>query len=410
MASNPLNPIINIRSFGENVEAVSQMVQAYVRGAQAGGQLACAKHFPGHGDVDADSHLTRPRLDVPRSRLDAVELPPFRAGIEAGVDGIMSAHIFLPQLEAEDGLPATLSPGILTGLLREQLGFDGLIFTDAMEMNGVAAYFDAAEATVRAVEAGADLVIFPVDLPRSFAALKQAVESGRISGERLDASVRRILTAKARLQLHRRRHVDEKQLPRLVGGRARAQLDRLVMESAVTLVRDHQQALPVTPQLYRHVLQVDLVDERDTRASGLRPGRAFLQQLRTTFAQADNVNLAKDFSSHTALDVLQRAQQADVLVINAFADIYSYKGDVGLSKQQIAFVHSLIALGKPLVFNVFGNPYLLMALPELPSYTLAYEVHPTAEVAICKAITGVSTFNGRLPISLPGLHPIGHGL
>ena len=195
--NNARNPIINIRSFGGDPKQVGLMARAYIRGSQEHGVMATAKHFPGHGDTSTDSHLELPVVDVNRARLDAIELPPFRAAIEEGVGGVMSAHIALPQIDTEK-LPATLSPKILTGILRDELNFRGVIFTDAMNMRGIAAHYPEGEAAVRAVKAGADVVLYPSSVEQVFLGLKRAIESGEIKESRIDESVRRILTAKAR--------------------------------------------------------------------------------------------------------------------------------------------------------------------------------------------------------------------
>ena len=203
VSNNARNPIINIRSFGEDPARVSCFVRAYIRGTQENGQIATAKHFPGHGDVATDSHLEMPVLNVGRARLESVELPPFRAALAEGVDAVMSAHIWLPQLEPEKGVPSTLSKNVMTTLLRDELHFEGVIFTDSMTMRGVTSNFQPADATLRAVEAGSDIVLLPPDVPTSFNAIKEAVASGRIPETRIDASVRRILTAKAKLNLQK---------------------------------------------------------------------------------------------------------------------------------------------------------------------------------------------------------------
>src|SRR5262245_52855657 len=243
--NNPRNPIINLRSFGEDPALVGEMARAYVRGTHAGGMLATAKHFPGHGDTAVDSHLDMPTIDQPRARLDAVELPPFRAAIAGGVDAVMSSHIVLPALDPTPGVPATLSRPILTGLLREELGFDGLVFTDAMEMQAISDHFPPGEAAARAVQAGADLVLVPPDPEAAFRGIRDAVERGDIPREQLDRSVQRILRAKARMGLSRRRDVDLMAIPAEVGGRRRAQTALDVAARGLTLVKDDRSSVPV---------------------------------------------------------------------------------------------------------------------------------------------------------------------
>src|SRR5262249_7169065 len=205
--NNARNPIINIRSFGGDPELVSRMARAYIRGAQSAGVMATAKHFPGHGDTSTDSHLELPTINVDRTRLNAIELPPFQAAIDEGVGGVMSAHIALPRVDT-DNVPATLSGKILTGILRQDLKFLGVVFTDAMNMRGIAAHYPDGEAAVRALKAGADVILYPPSVEQAFIAIKRAVQSGEIKESRLDESVHRILSAKARLGLDKNRFSD----------------------------------------------------------------------------------------------------------------------------------------------------------------------------------------------------------
>ena len=243
--NNPENPVINIRSFGEDPEQVAAMVAAFVRGCEENGALCTAKHFPGHGDTATDSHLSLPVITVDRARLDAVELAPFRAAIAAGVSTIMPGHLIVPALEPDPQLPATFSSALLTDLLRRELGFDGLIITDAMAMNAIAENYWAGEAAVRAVEAGVDVILMSPQPEVAFAALKRAVESGRLTQTRLDESVRRILEAKARLNLHRSTQVE---LNRLEAVLASPEFEQQALEAAdrgITLLRDDAGLLPL---------------------------------------------------------------------------------------------------------------------------------------------------------------------
>ncbi|HEX6179308.1 MAG TPA: glycoside hydrolase family 3 N-terminal domain-containing protein, partial [Thermoanaerobaculia bacterium] len=298
--NNPANPIINIRSFGEDVAKVSALSTAYIRGLQEGGMLATAKHFPGHGDVGQDSHLELPVLTVDRNRLDTVELPPFKAAIDAGVAAVMSAHIFLPALDSEQGLPATLSRNALTGLLREDLGFRGLIFTDALDMRGVTLHFSNEEAAVRSVEAGADVVLFPPDVERAFNGIKAAVQSGRITEARLDESVRQILRAKARVGLTQYKAPEMLRLSSVVGSRAHRDLSQTISDRAVTLVRDERNAIPLRLDGSKSLLHVNLLDHRQGWREGT-PGQVLATEIpkrypRTTTVLLDDQSTAAEYS------------------------------------------------------------------------------------------------------------------
>jgi beta-N-acetylhexosaminidase len=405
--NNPRNPIINIRSFGESVESVSRMAQAYVRGAQAAGQIATAKHFPGHGDVAQDSHLELPVLDLDRARLDAVELPPFKAAIDAGAEAVMSAHIWLRALEPQEGLPATLSHNVLTTLLRGDLGFRGVVFTDAMDMAGVRQQFSLQEATVRAVEAGADIVLFPVDAPASHRAIVEAVRSGRIPESRLDDSIRRLLRAKAKAGL--RTADDPLAVPRIVGSKANRDAAQAIMDGAVTLVRDEKNALPLRPAGDMRVLHVNLLD----RATGWREGpvgRVASAELKKRFPRAVTIQIDDTTSADAMAMARQMADMADAVIVTGFIRVAAYKGSIDLTDAQIALLRQLARTEKPFAFTLFGSPYLLSHVPEVPSYILTFDTHPAAELAAIRAITGEIPFRGKLPISLPGFYEIGHGL
>lgn len=407
--NNPRNPIINIRSFGEDVGLVSRLARAYIRGAQEHGQLATAKHFPGHGDTSQDTHLELAVIDVNRDRLEQVELPPFRAAVEAGVGAVMTAHIYLPALEPEAGLPGTLSRAVTTDLLRRELGFQGLIFTDAMTMQGVAAHFTPEEATLRAVKAGADIVLLPVDVEKSFRALKRAVEIGEIPPARIEASVRRILAAKARLGLHENRMVDISQLDTVVGNAEHNRLAQTMIERALTLVRDEKSVLPLQLAPTQRVLFLTLVDSRVGWWEGV-PGLAFREELLRRHPNTVEVRI-DDMTSKETMEIVKKlAGVCDVVIANGFIRVAAYKGSIDLTQWQLELLEYLSQRDTPFVFTLFGSPYLLPFVPDLPTYILTYEYYPEAERAAVRAVFGEIPFMGKLPVSLPEAYPIGHGL
>ena len=407
--NNPANPIINIRSFGEDPAKVSSLATAYLRGVQDGGMIATAKHFPGHGDVAQDSHLELPVLPVDRARLDSVELPPFKAAIDAGVGAVMSAHIYLPAIDSEKGLPATLSHNALTTLLRGDLGFKGLIFTDALDMHGVTLHYTNEEAAVRSLEAGADVLLFPPDVARAFNGVKAAVASGRITEARLDQSVRQVLRAKARLGLDRYKAPDFMRLSSIVGSKAHRDLAQTIADRAVTLVRDEKNAVPLRLRPEQRLLHINLLDNRTGWREGA-VGRVLAAELPKRFPGTTTVQL-DDQSSGVEYDMTRRmAGMVDAVVVTAFIRVAAYKGSIDLTKQQLDLLRQLSAAKTPFVFVLFGSPYLLHHVPELPSYMLTYDIHPGAEMAAVKALSGEMPIQGTLPISLPGLHPVGHGL
>lgn len=406
--NNARNPIINIRSFGEDPARVSAFVRAYIRGAQQHGQIATAKHFPGHGDVSVDSHLQLPTLDVDRARLDRVELPPFRAAIAEGVGAIMSAHIHMPAIEKEKGLPATLSRAALTDLLRGELGFRGLVFTDAMDMHALSGHTPE-EATVRAVLAGADVVIFPRSVEASVRALKEAVAAGRLPETRLDESVRRILRAKYDVGLHRQRFADVSALNAVVASRGHRELATRIAENAVTLVRDEKSALPLRASNDLRVVQINVLDSRSGWREG-PVGRVLTAELPKRFPRAVTVQVDDQTTAGEYDTIRKLASLADAVIVNAFIRVADSKGSIDLRPEQLAFIRALAKSPRPFVLTSFGSPYVLTAIPESPSYVVTYDTHPGAELAAVRAIAGEIAFRGRLPISLPGLYPVGHGM
>lgn len=404
--NNPRNPIINIRSFGGEPRLVSRMARAYIKGFQGTGGMATAKHFPGHGDTSTDSHLELPSVDVDRSRLDAVELPPFKAAIEEGVAGVMSAHIALPRLEPE-GQPATLSNKLLTGVLRHDLGFQGLIFTDAMNMRGIAAHYAEGEAAVRALRAGADIILYPTAVESAFSAIRQAVTSGAIETKRLDDSVRRILRAKARLDVNRGRLPDINNLDKVLGSSEHQQTATRIIENAVTLVRNESGVLPLKLSPEKSVLLITMVDNTEGWY-GMVPGSTFLSELTRRHPKTTAVSVS-DRTSPAELEMIKKlASMADVVITCGFIRVAAYKGSIDLSSGEIDLLKTLSGLKKPFAMVLYGSPYLLSFVPELPTYVLTYEYYPGAETAALRAVLGEIEFRGKLPVELPGMYPMGY--
>jgi beta-glucosidase-like glycosyl hydrolase len=408
--NNPRNPIINIRSFGEDVGLVSEMGIAYMRGVQAGGALATAKHFPGHGDTDVDTHLGLAKIDYPRERLDRVELAPFRAAVDAGLDAVMSAHIILPALDPTPGLPATLSRPILTGLLRGEMKFDGLIFTDSMLMNAITKNFGNERAAVMAVKAGVDLVVHPPDEDAAFKAIKAAVESGEIPREQIDRSVERILRAKARLGLHRSRVVDVNAVEATLGGRAHEAVNAEICQRALTLIKDDRNQVPLTVGKDASILYLSVLDYPSGWREGA-PSRTFVPELKKRWPKVTAVEIS-DKTTPGEFDLVRAlARRSDAVVASVFVRIASFSGRMDLSPQAAQLLESIAGdQQKPFVTVVFGNPYTAMALPKLPAEILTYEYTDAMETAAVRALAGETAIGGKLPISLPGMYQFGYGM
>ncbi|HKA19882.1 MAG TPA: glycoside hydrolase family 3 N-terminal domain-containing protein [Blastocatellia bacterium] len=406
--NNARNPIINIRSFGGDPLSVARMARAYIRGSQEHGVMATAKHFPGHGDTSTDSHLELPVIDVDRARLDSIELPPFKAAVDEGVGGVMSAHIALPRIEPGK-LPATLSSSMLTGVLRNEMKFGGVIFTDAMNMQGIAAHYPEGEAAVRAVKAGADIILYPPSVEQAFIAVKKAVESGEIKETRIDDSVRRILAAKANLGLDRNRLVDISKLDKALGAAENQRIAQQIIENAITLVRDKRGDLPLKLTPAQKVLFITIVDNSEGWRDGV-PGRAFFSGLIKRHPNSNSVYVS-DKTSPAEFELIKKLVTfADAVIVNGFIRVSSFKGSIDMSDGEINLLKQLSSIEKPFAFVLYGSPYLLSFVPELTSYILAYEYYPAAEEASLKAVLGEIEFKGKLPIELPGFYPIGHSI
>ena len=406
--NNARNPIINIRSFGGEPGLVARMARAYIRGSQSAGVMATAKHFPGHGDTSTDSHLELPSIDVDRARLDSIELPPFRAAIEERVGGVMSAHIALPKIETGK-LPATLSTKMLTGVLRGELGFGGVVFTDALTMRGISAHYPDGEAAVRAIKAGADVLLYPPSVEQAFLAVKNAVQSGEIKESRIEESVRRILSAKATLGLDQYRFSDLNKLDQLLGTSEHQRVARGIIESGVTLVRDKRNVLPLKLTPEQKVLFITVVDNSEGWRDGV-PGRAFLAGLASRHARTTDVHVTEK-TSPAEFELIERlAALSDVVIVNGFIRVAAFKGSVDLTEGEINLLKHLSAIEKPFVFVLHGSPYVIAFVPELPTYVLTYEYYPAAEEAALKAVLGEIEFKGKLPVELPGLYKIGDSI
>ncbi|MEP0548705.1 MAG: glycoside hydrolase family 3 protein [Rhodothermales bacterium] len=407
--SNPANPIINTRSFGEDPEAVARHGRAYIRGARAAGLMTTGKHFPGHGDTDTDSHIELPTIGVDRAALDAVHLPPFRAAIDEGVDGIMTAHIAVVGVEGPDAPPATLSPYFMTDVLRNELCFDGLLFTDALNMGGVANRYGAAESAVLALEAGADVLLYPIDVRGAAEAVADAVVSGRIKEARIDRSVRRLLSAKARAGLHEERLVALDAVDRAVGVRAHHAFAREVAERSLTLARDADGLVPI-PAAARRVLSITYAEADDLLA-----GRVFdgvLSAAATDGVGRTVASIRADARTmpHEIEALRAQAEDADLVVVSMYVSPRNYQGSVAAEGAFSRFVEALAASGTPTVVVSFGSPYLLSGFPSVSTYLLAWGGEEVSQRAAARALLGAAAIGCRLPISLPPFHEAGEGL
>ncbi len=401
--NNPANPIINVRSFGGDPGIVEAMATADIRGMQDNGLLATAKHFPGHGDTGTDSHLALPILNVSQARLDSVELPPFRAAVRAGVSAVMSAHIAFPALTG-DTVPSTLSPRLLTGLLRDTLGFRGLVVTDALDMGGIVRKYGPADAAVLAVQAGADVLLMPPDVPAAIAAVAAAVRDGRIPEARIDASVRKLLDLKSQVGLDRRRAVDLSMIPRVVGIPAHQAVAEQVARRALTVGRDRDHLLPVDPRRVDRILSIVYSDDADPL-----DGRALQKALGARYRAVATAFLDRRAGEPQLDSLLAAADSADVVFFSPFVRVLARKGGVAIAPRVVAFARALAAR-RPTVVTSFGNPYLLSELPDVSTYVLAWGPEDVMQQAAAAGLAGEQPITGSLPIRIPPDLPLGSGV
>src|SRR6266581_4889937 len=396
--NNPGNPIINTRSFGEDPERVAQFVTEFVRGVQENGGAATAKHFPGHGDTAADSHIDLPVIRADRARLDQLELVPFRAAISVQVDSIMTGHLNVPALEPDANTPATLSHNILTDVLRKELGFQGLVVTDAMDMGGITVRYAPGEAAVRAVVAGADCVLMPPVPDAAFEALQAAVKSGRIPKERLDASVRRILQAKARLGLNTSRLVDVNALNKKFGSIAWQEEAQEISDRGVTLLRDTAHRLPLDASKSSRALLLALYADPEPY-----PGEDLERELRSRFDSVTTLRADTRFVNASILK-LPPPDSYDVAILTLFVRVSDRKGNVDVPAEQAALAEQLYKTGKPVITVAFGSPYLIERFPKAETWLAAFGISDVAQISVSRALFGEIPVRGHLPVTVPGVN------
>lgn len=426
--NNPKNPVISARSFGEDPALVSRMGVALIKGIQDNGMLATGKHFPGHGDTEQNSHLELSRVNVSRARLDSVELFPYRAAIAAGLRGIMTFHGDLPALDSTH-TPATLSKRVMTGLLRDELKFSGLLITDALDMNGVLGSLTMQEATVRAVEAGNDVLLMPTDAKTSIQAVVDAVSSGRVTEARLDQSVRKLLATKHELGLHDDRLVDVEALRNNVGTQANMKPANQAAERAITLVRDSLSSIPLKLPRTAKVVSISIASRVDIAA-----GRVFDAELRTQFPQLLSLALTPEVVAEatagaaagatggyrinpdpiilpaSVLNALALSVGADMVIVSSYLGAATNTANMKPTGGLVELLDGLRAQKNKVALLSFNNPYLAMGLPQTEVHLIAWSPWTPSQRAAARALLGKSPISGQLPITIPGVAAYGDGL
>jgi beta-N-acetylhexosaminidase len=426
--NNPANPVIGVRSFSENPHLVADMGAALVRGLQDHGMIATGKHFPGHGDTDENSHLTITTVHASRQRIDTVELVPFRRAIAAGVQGMMTFHGLVPAIDTSS-VPATLNPAIMTGLLRRQLGFNGLLITDAMDMNGVLSRVSApkgastqsatgnygtinnsigiAEACKLAIVAGADILLMPSDVPAAVDAVVAGVGERRFTQARVDSSVRRVLEIKRRLNLDRQRTVSLDSVRALVGDTAHVALAGLTAERSITLAKDSLNLVPFARPAGAppRVLSVTIATRNDLPA-----GATFNAELRRSIPSLRTESILSDDPAPNFSRILAIADSVDVAIISSYLSTGTNIANASAPEPLAQFMRDLAQRQRRTVLVAFGNPYLLQQVPAAPTYVVAWGGFPVSQTAAARALMGLAPITGRLPISIPPLLSFGVGI
>ena len=425
--NNAGNPVINARSFGEDPATVARFVAAFVRGVQSEGVLATVKHFPGHGDTETDSHRSLPVLKVDKARLDAIELLPFREAFAAGVGSVMTAHLSVPVLDGtpapvreqrnagenpytrdlseaspEATMPASLSSAITDRLLRQEMGFKGIVITDALDMGGLVDHFTPGEAAVRAIEAGADLLPKSPDTDDAIRGVREAVRTGRISEARIDRSVERILLAKSRVAPT---PYDMNAIFRGLDPPSNRAVAQEIATRAVTLVREGAGALPIRAEARVVELVVSDFPEPGFALGDLDAAlRARLRTPQLRFV------LDRNSREEAAAPIIEAVRTADVVLVAFTVRVRSGEGKVGVPDIARRVLEQIATLKVPRVAVSFGTPYLLREVPSLETYIAAYGVQPVMQTAVARALFGESAISGRLPVTIPGLARVGDGI
>lgn len=402
--NNPDNPVINIRSFGEDPKRVGDFGVALSKGVKDANCLATLKHFPGHGDTATDSHIGLSVVPIDRARLDAVELVPFKMAIAAGVDSVMTAHVAMPKITGDE-IPGTLNPKVTTDILRKELGFNGIITTDAMEMGAINRNYSPEKAVVMAVQAGADVVLLPLSSKQAIDSIEVAVKSGTLSEKRIDESVRRILLAKYRLGLPGNRFVDPAKVNAVVENPQNVADAHEIAERSITLLRNDGNLLPLDPKSGKKTMFAVVSADDDPLQ-----GTAIIPEIQRRAPGASILRFDPRSTTAEYAKAVADAASYDSVVLAVFVKRAANKGTVALPEAQVDFVKKMIAAGKPVAVIAFGSPYLIRQFPEVKTYLVTYAVEDVAQVAAVRVLFGEKPFTGKLPVSIPGLFEIGAGI
>ena len=404
--NNPDNIIINTRSFGEDPALVSRMGTAFIRGLQAGGIYATAKHFPGHGDTDIDTHMFLPSITASMDRIRSLELPPFKAAVDAGVKCVMIAHITFSQVKQMGGRPATFDPYFIQNILRKEMGFDGLVITDAMHMGSIINNYWSGEAAVMAINSGADIVLLSPNFETTFEFVLDAAREGRIEMGRIDEAVGRILTAKADHGLERKPVFNFANLERVMSKTKSAIKAEEISNSAMTLVRDDKNVFPFEAEKIGSILALTVTDEDGTS----RRGSTMNREIGVRVPNVKSVFIDPRSTQEELNEIMTAADSVDAVIVGIFMKWRDRKGTISLPDTTVSLLKEFFKSDKPMAVIAFGSPYTLRQIPEVPSYLTAYETVSMAQRSAIRAVFGEIPLRAKLPVSIPGQYKAGDGL
>lgn len=403
--NNPNNPIINVRSFGEDPKLVSRMSEAMIKGLQNGKVIATAKHFPGHGDTDIDSHNDLPQLNFTMDRMNSIELVPFKNAIEHNVLSIMIAHLAFPELDSTPNIPASLSPSIVQGLLIDKMGFGGLIVTDALNMKGITKYFSTSEVAVMCVKAGIDLILMPLDEVKTINAIENAVNNGQIPVERIDRSAEKILKTKEWLGLFDNRYVQEADVYKSINTMEANELAQQIADASITLVKDDNNVLPLKEKA-NNKTAIIIISE-----GGEQDNTSYMKSITTDYFKDNIIYTAKSTSMDAELlGNMDALSGCDNIIIAIYAKVRFGTGNISISANNVKLINRINGLNKNMTILSLGNPYLLKEFPSVSSYICAYGDSDFSIKASLKTITGEIKFKGKLPVSINENYKFGSGL
>lgn len=401
--NNPRNPVINVRSFSGNPDTVALYGQQFMKGVQSEGIVSTAKHFPGHGDTDTDSHHSLPVINHDYERLQSVELLPFKKVIDDGIESVMSAHIAFPRISSNPRLPGTLDPFILNRILVDSLNFNGLIVTDGLEMRGISAHYSPGEAVVMALKAGADMMLLSLDEITAIQEVERAVERGNITEERIDRSVRKILAKKKEARLFQSRQTDIDLLNFRINSPKNRQIADKISRKSLTLLKNKNDIIPLRPNKHPRVLVVSVTDTDNDEK-----GAALAEEMRTYHPSVRHRVFYRGISAKEKQNILRNARWADLIVIGAHMHINA-SGNNQFNSSQRRLLHQLPSQ-TPKALLTFGNPYAVGDLPDADVQLLAWDGSDHQLKNTAPALFGASAIGGRLPIDIPGAYAMNEGL